>query len=228
LLLFLPISYTLAIVAHEAGHALAVKHFGRDVDRMGIGWYWFGPIAFIDTSDMWLSGRRERIWVSLAGPWGDLVIGGLAGIAALLLSSPEVAAVSWQFALACYIAVVINLNPLLELDGYYVLSDWLDRPNLRSQALAWIGRAFPGFLRRPAEMKAHKVELAYGTLAVLYIPVAAYFSLFVYRRLAESMIARWAPPGIADTLAWVVVSAGIGLSLLAIAGELRPAARPNA
>ncbi len=41
-----------AILIHEAGHAFTTKHFGREVPRMGVGWYWFGPIAYIDTSDM--------------------------------------------------------------------------------------------------------------------------------------------------------------------------------
>lgn len=70
---------------------------------MGIGWYWFGPVAYVDTSDMWLEGRWPRIAVSIAGPYANLVLGGLAALVA---------------------------------DGYHVLSDLLDRPNLRPRALA--------------------------------------------------------------------------------------------
>src|SRR5712692_9264565 len=60
LLLFLIPAYLVAIVVHEAGHAFTVKAFGREVQRGGVGWYWFGPIAFIDTSDMWLADRWPR------------------------------------------------------------------------------------------------------------------------------------------------------------------------
>ena len=227
LLLSLPLAYVAAVAAHESGHALTAKHYGREVDRMGIGWYWFGPVAFIDTSDMWLASRRERIWSSVAGPYADMVLAVAAGIAALWVPSPTVASVCWQFALASYIAVFLNLNPLLELDGYYILSDWIDRPNLRSRALAWLGSEFPGVLRRPQEMRSRRVELVYGIAAVAYIPLAAVVSLFVYRRLVETWIARWAPTRFAGGLAWVVVAAGAGLSLLALLGELRGANRPK-
>ena len=56
LLLFWVPAYILAIVGHEAGHAFTTKHYGREVPRVGIGWYWFGPVAYIATSDMWLEG----------------------------------------------------------------------------------------------------------------------------------------------------------------------------
>ena len=49
------------------------------------------------------------------------------------------AAALWQFAFSSYWMVAANLNPLLEFDGYYVVSDWLDRPNLRPRAMAWLG-----------------------------------------------------------------------------------------
>jgi putative peptide zinc metalloprotease protein len=52
LVLFWVPAYLLAIVVHEAGHAFTTKHFGREVPRVGVGWYWFGPVAYVDTSDM--------------------------------------------------------------------------------------------------------------------------------------------------------------------------------
>ncbi len=48
--------------------------------------------------------------------------------------------------LPLYLGVVLNLNPLLEYDGYHIVTDLLDRPNLRTEALAWVRRAFPGVL----------------------------------------------------------------------------------
>ena len=66
-----------SLVVHEAAHAFTVKAFGREVHRAGVGWYWFGPIAFVDTTDMWLDGARKRILVSCAGPAADLVLGGI-------------------------------------------------------------------------------------------------------------------------------------------------------
>ena len=59
---------------------------------MGVGWYWFGPIAYVDTSDMWLAGRKERVFVSLAGPYADLVTGGLAALVAWFVPNPVLSA----------------------------------------------------------------------------------------------------------------------------------------
>lgn len=59
---------TLALFFHECGHALATKACGRQVNGIGLGLHRFLPIAFVDTSDIWLADRRSRIAVSLAGP----------------------------------------------------------------------------------------------------------------------------------------------------------------
>src|SRR5205085_7973545 len=59
--------YFLSIVLHELGHAFTVKAFGHEVIGAGLGWYWFGPIAYVDTSDMWLAARWPRVAVTLGG-----------------------------------------------------------------------------------------------------------------------------------------------------------------
>src|SRR5207237_9439332 len=65
--LLLPALYG-SVFLHELGHALTTKAYGRDVAAAGIGWYWFGPVAYVATSDMWLAGRRARIAAAAAGP----------------------------------------------------------------------------------------------------------------------------------------------------------------
>ena len=121
LLLFWVPAYLLAIVVHEAGHAFTTKHFGREVPRVGVGWYWFGPVAYVDTSDMWLEGRWPRIAVSIAGPYANLVLGSLAALVAWFVPSAVLSATLWEFTLLSYLAVLLNFNPLMEFDGYYVL-----------------------------------------------------------------------------------------------------------
>src|SRR6185436_20613188 len=79
----------------------------------------------------------------------------------------------WQFVLVSYVLVLLNLNPLLEYDGYYVLIDWLDRPNLRRQALGWLTAGLPGALRRPAELRRHLTELGFASAALAYLAMAA-------------------------------------------------------
>ena len=147
-LLFLVPAFFLSLLIHEAGHAFAVKHFGYEVPRAGVGWYWFGPMAYVDTSDMWLAPRGPRIAVALAGVAAEAVLAGVAALIAWVVPSLTLAALLWQFALSSYVLILLNLNPLMEFDGYFVLMDWLERPNLRPKALAWLGRGLVPALKR--------------------------------------------------------------------------------
>jgi putative peptide zinc metalloprotease protein len=141
------------IVVHELAHGLAVKRVGRELNRGGFLIYWGMPAFFVDTRDTWLSTRKERILVSWAGPHSGLLIGGLAGFGLVILSiaTPDLAAslpaiILLQIGFIAYLTVFFNLNPLLELDGYFILMDWLDMPGLRQRAFRfWRQDAWPRF-----------------------------------------------------------------------------------
>ena len=193
LLLFWIPATLIAIVIHEAGHAFTTKHFGREVPRVGVGWYWFGPIAYVDTSDMWLAGRKERVLVSLAGPYASLVVGSVAAIVAWFVPNAVASAALWQFTLISYIGVLANLNPLMEFDGYFVLSDLLDKPNLRPRALSWLGHELFPALRSPGGLKGHRLELLYGLSSMLYIAFSAVLTVILYRLVVQGWLARHPP-----------------------------------
>jgi putative peptide zinc metalloprotease protein len=137
---------------------------------------------------MWLGTRRQRIMVSLVGSFHDVVLAGVASILGLLVAEPLVAALCWQFAFLAYLGVLVNLTPLLELDGYYVLVDLLDRPNLRPRALAWLGQELLPTLRSRgvAGLRGRYTELVYGTASLLYIGFMAYAVTLLYRLTLES------------------------------------------
>lgn len=228
LLLLVPAQLA-GLLAHELGHALTVKAFGREVRRVGVGWYWFGPVALVDTSDMWLSGRWPRIAVTLAGPYANLVLAGAAGTASLLAADATLAAALWTFALVSYLFVLVNLNPLLELDGYYVLMDYLERPNLRTRCMRWLGARLAGLLRgelpRRDELRRHRFELVYGTASVLYVAAAAAASLAAYRLVLAPFVARLLPAPLAEAAGWALCGGVVGLCLLGVAGDLRGGTR---
>ncbi len=221
LLLFLYPGLVLSVAIHEAGHAFATKAFGRTVQGAGVGWYWFGPIAFVDTSDMWLGTRAQRIVVSLAGPAADFVTAGAVSILALLVSSPTVAAGLWSLTLPLYLGVVLNLNPLLEYDGYHILTDLLDRPNLRAEALDWVRRAFPDVLRSPRRAKGHWLELAYGVGSLLYIAAMAALTVIVYRLVFRRLVDAVLPGEVATALAWAFAAVVVALTAGAAVADLR-------
>ena len=183
--LLVPITVA-AIAAHEAAHAFTVRAYGREVPRIGIGLLSLQPIVFVDTSDMWRAGRGPRIMVSLAGIWTDLLIGGLSALAAWLSRDPALTVLLWQMALTRYVTVAFNLNPLREFDGYYVLIDVLDRPNLRRNAVAWLGTGFWGAWRDPGQLKSHAVDLGYGILTLLYTVMLGYLAIVLFRTVRPS------------------------------------------
>jgi putative peptide zinc metalloprotease protein len=223
LLLFWVPAYILAIVGHEAGHAFTTKHYGREVPRVGIGWYWFGPVAYVDTSDMWLEGRWPRIAVSVAGPYVNLVLGGVAALVAWFVPNAVLSAALWEFALLSYLAVLLNFNPLMEFDGYYVLSDLLDKPNLRPRALAWLGRDLIPALRTPGRLKGHRLELLYGLASLLYVAFSAVLTVVIYRLVVQGWMEGILPQVLAAGLAWALAGAVVVLAAVGVLGELRGA-----
>jgi putative peptide zinc metalloprotease protein len=212
---------SVSLFLHEAAHAFTVKHFGRELHRGGIGWYWFAPVAFVDTSDMWLGTRRERILVSAAGPYADMLVAGLLATAGLLITDPFASTLLWSLALPSYMAVLLNLNPLLEFDGYHVLSDLLDRPNLRSDSLGWLGANFPAVLRDRDARARHRVEFTYSIASLLYIVVSAVVLVVVYRLTVRGLVASVVPADVASALAWVLAAMVTVLAALGSLAELR-------
>ena len=127
-----------SFILHESALALAVKHYGRALRGGGVMLYYGLPAAFVDTSDIWRSPRSARIVVSAAGPMSDLLVGGLAALLALGFPATAIGAIAFKLAFTCYVATLFNANPLLELDGYFILVDLLRMPDLRRRALAFV------------------------------------------------------------------------------------------
>ena len=139
LLAFL-LALTCAKALHELAHALVATRFGVRVAHMGIAFVVLWPMLYTDTGESWkLRKRSQRLAVAAAGITAELA---LAGLATLLWSLAEpgplrsaafyLATTSWTLSLA------LNASPFMRFDGYFILSDLLDLPNLheRSGALA--------------------------------------------------------------------------------------------
>lgn len=219
--LLLVMAFLFAILMHELGHALTTKAFGREVLGIGIGWYWFGPVAFVDTSDMWLASRWPRIAVTIAGSYTNLILAGAGSLIALVVSNPHVQLGAWFFALCSYTIVLVNLNPLLEYDGYYVLIDILDHPNLRAHCLLWLGRELPQALKSPRRFRGHALELLYGIGSLLYVLIMVALAMLLYHIVLKEWIVKILPEWAASGLAWVIALAIAAACVLAVAGELR-------
>ncbi len=181
----------LAIIAvHELGHGFTCKYFGGQVHEIGAMLLYFEPAFFCNVNDAWTFPElRARLWVTAAGSWIQMVLASLLAIVWWVVSPGTILS---EIALGGVIfggvtTVLMNVNPLLPLDGYYALSDYLEVPNLRQRAFAhltWIikTRVFRMELPQPpADEREQRIFLIYGMLAALYISmVSLVFAATIY------------------------------------------------
>ncbi|GAA4149938.1 hypothetical protein GCM10022251_15240 [Phytohabitans flavus] len=177
----------LALACHELGHALATKHAGRRVPAAGFLVYFGIPSIFVDTTDVWMAGRRARMLTTASGPAAGLILAGLAQIVGLLV--PEAAPWAFKLAFAWYLNALFNLNPFLALDGYYFLMDWLEIANLRARGLAYV---VARLRRRPPSWgqldREGRIVALYGTLAVLWLVIAVNLGWRIWTDRVDGLI----------------------------------------
>lgn len=127
---------------HELGHGTALLRQGGRPSRLGVMVFYLVPAMFCDVSDAWrLSRPRQRVKVALAGIFVHAVLGGIAVLASFLpMAQPQRAGLI-VFAIASYLAGLLNLIPFVKFDGYLALMSYLDRPNLRDDAISDSRRA---------------------------------------------------------------------------------------
>jgi putative peptide zinc metalloprotease protein len=126
---------------HESAHGLTCKHFGGAVHRMGFLLYYLEPCFFVDVTEVYVyAGKWERIATSIAGIWVELMFCSAASI--LWWGTPVGTPVhdfAYKIILITGVGVVlINLNPLIKLDGYYILSELLGIIALKEDSTAFV------------------------------------------------------------------------------------------
>jgi len=129
---------TLVKCAHELGHALTAKRHGCRVPAMGLAFLVLWPVPYTDTNDVWrLPDERRRRQVAMAGVATELVIAVWATLAWAVLPDGLLRDIVFPLATTTWIATLaVNASPFMRFDGYFVLSDWLDMPNLHARAFA--------------------------------------------------------------------------------------------
>ena len=164
------------IVVHEFGHGLTCTHFGGEVHEMGFAMMLLMPAFYCNVSDAWLFPERsKRLWVGFAGPYFELFLWSLA-VFAWRITEPEtsISFVALTVMVASGAHTLMNFNPLIKLDGYYLLSDFLELPNLRRRSFRQVGSFWEGLFGFGAEEKVDEqlttrertIFWIYGTIAL--------------------------------------------------------------
>ncbi len=130
-------------IIHETSHAVACRRYGGEVPEAGVLLLLFTPMAYVNVTSMWrFANRWQRIVVSVAGMYAELFVSFLALI--LWRHYPGVIGdVAFKvFMMASVTTILFNANPLMRFDGYFILSDLLNIPNLYTKGTRWFGDRF--------------------------------------------------------------------------------------
>jgi putative peptide zinc metalloprotease protein len=213
--------YAGVVLVHELAHGYTCTYFGGRPRELGFLLLYGKPCVYCDVTDAWLLRKSQRLWVMAAG---SLVEIGIWAVATLVwrITAPE----TWTHRGALVLLTItglgtlFNFNPLIQFDGYYMLSDGLEIPNLRQRAFADLRARLLGRPRPPGTARERRIFAAYGLVAVLYsVLLIGAFVVLGQRWVAE----RWGVAGVA--LLWGAVVVVSTKPLVAAAHEIAAALR---
>ncbi len=142
------VALLLAKSLHELGHAITATRYGVRVAHMGVALVVMTPMLYTDTGESWkLLNHRKRLKIAMAGVATELMLAVWATLAWALLPDG-----SWRSALfflattSWVLSVLINASPFMRFDGYFILADALNLPNLHERSAVLANRRFRSFL----------------------------------------------------------------------------------
>ncbi len=163
-------------LVHEFGHAYACKHFDGYVPEMGVYLIVFTPCAYVDAGACWgFPRKRDRLIVCLGGMYVESICAAVAVLVWAMTAPGRIHDLAYNvILLAGVVTVLFNINPLMRFDGYYVLSDLLEIPNLRQRSTRYVKNIAKRILlsvRSPAPsggIRLRLILLTFGIAVTLY------------------------------------------------------------
>ena len=184
---------------HEFGHGLTCKHYGGEVHEMGALLIMFTPFLYCNVSDSWLlPDKRRRIMVTAAGIFIEMTLAMVASWVWLATAPGLLHQITFNIMFTCSVTTLLfNANPLMKYDGYYMLSDALEVPNLKQKsnaaATTWAQRYLLGLHRGgPAQFFSYELS----PLFALYAIASYFYGWFVLYRISGRMFDMLTPYGL--------------------------------
>ncbi len=180
-----------SVALHELGHALVLVHNKRKVKSAGFEIYFLSPAFFVEASEALMITRRQSMLMSFAGPYTQMMIGGLCSIVAWAFPEWIFASTFYKLAVINYFMVFMNLLPMLELDGYFILADAIQVPDLRPRSLSFIRHDLLHKLRNRERFSRSEIGLAlYGIFGVLFTGSFLISGSFYWRTVFSDLVRR--------------------------------------
>ena len=214
-LLVLALVFPLLKLLHEFGHACAVKAWGGEVHEMGIMLLVLMPVPYVDASSAnAFPEKRRRVVVGAAGMVVELFVASLALALWLEMQPGVLRAVLFNVMLIAGVSTVLfNANPLLRFDGYYILSDLLEIPNLRQRAQQYLSGLFERHLFRMAGQPSDAGARERAWLGFFAVASFAY-RIFITLAIAAFIATQYFVLGV--LLALWAVATGVAMPVVAL------------
>jgi putative peptide zinc metalloprotease protein len=172
-------------ICHELGHGLACKRFGGECPEMGLMFLCFTPCLYCNVSDSWMIPNKwQRAAVGAAGMYVELILASLATIVWWWTHPGLINHLALNVIFVCSVStLVFNANPLMRYDGYYILSDLLEIPNLRQKATSLLHRGLSWLclgIEAPADpFLPQRRKLAFAAFSVASTIYGMFISLSI-------------------------------------------------
>lgn len=210
-LLFLYVGLIIIKSVHEFGHAFACRRFGGEVHTMGIMFLLFTPIPYMDATASWsFRSRWQRALVGAAGMIVEMFVASIAAFVWVNTGPGTVHSLAYNMMFVASVSTVLfNANPLLRFDGYYILSDLLDIPNLHQRSTGLIKHGIEyycfGYKKStsPARSRKEAVWLAVFAVASWIYKIIIFTSILLF--LADSFLILGIIMALVCGIAWICV-----------------------
>ncbi|SCX42378.1 PqqD family peptide modification chaperone [Nitrosospira sp. Nsp1] len=187
-LLALWLAFPIVKLLHELGHAYTTKAGGGEVHEMGIMLLVLMPVPYVDaTAATAFRSKRHRAMVGAAGMMVELFLAALAIYVWLVVEHGVIHALAFNVIFVAGLStIVFNGNPLLRFDGYYILSDLIEIPNLGSRANQYLGYLVQRYAfgkqdaRQATETKGERLWLAFYAVASFIYRLFVTFAIIVF------------------------------------------------
>jgi CRP-like cAMP-binding protein len=188
--LLLVLDYVMVFV-HELGHALVLVHHKRHIKSAGFMIYFGSPAFFVESTDVLLLDKPARLAQSAAGPFADMIVAAVAALVAWGFPGWVLSETLYKFAVLNYISILMNLIPLLELDGYWLLAEAIDVPDLRPRSLRFLRHDLWHKIRHREKWTRSQVGLAaYAILGTLFTVFSFYTAYFFWKTIFGGLVTR--------------------------------------
>lgn len=212
---------------HEFGHAFAVKAFGGEVHEMGIMLLVFSPVPYVDASaSSAFPSKWQRAVVGAAGMIVELVIASVAMFVWVNVEPGTVRMLAYNTIMIAGISTVMfNANPLLRFDGYYILADLIEIPNLRQRANNYLGYLCEKYLFGREEAQMPQTARGERAWFVGYSVTSFFYRIFVVVAILLFLTDQFFVLGMFFALltgfTWFVLPLGKGVSYLFTSPRIR-------